>query len=738
MFYSHLIFVRDGPISKIWLAAHVLRQLKAKDITALDITKGAAVVMNGESKEGTPFALRICGQLLYGLTRIYQKKVELVSDEAKTIQHKLDSLHKHGHSDELEVEEKAGYAAAPGTPARAARKSRIELDATELRARDAQITLHDKHNPYDDVDAYANLGAGGFDDIELMDSSMLDAFVTKEWKDDISILGTPLGQFDSQSGILQLAGGNVQLVDDNVELMDIDQQPLVDDGEAGIGIDDEARDVSHLSDGRDESRIAEGRATDKSVAPGFDLSTSILPTDGTTLKGLTSQYDDQEFGAGGDGALVGDDFGQHLSPGPSRPGSIAAGEDEVDIDAELEARQAELRALKLAQSKKANQKRKIAPYQSVIDDVTEVSRDDVRRWLSDPSDIMREKEDRLLRSISMSNNLEALTESHRHQHIADHHAHGHGAHGRTGPHLFDHLSTGTGHAASQRLTSLTRRLVAAGEVGRFANKLMELMEERFNCESHVPGLPYDAKLDTTVGPADAARNASALGEDVPAGVDLSGIGMDDLSFGNFAIGGEDSFTQEGADGAGGALLDDESMEIIGEEAIDDLVPITGEPPVDGDELYNVDDFNTTSTDDAAQSRRRDAEVRDWWSESERASASGSQQRPSGDSAFTQRTNKMLSILMDHYTPPQPLPFSTLLDGKVRAIAAGSFYQLLILASRGQIAIDQQEQFGEINITIDGKKKAPTTTSATGRGKKRGKQQAVEEDQPIESQMSELY
>ncbi|CAO2189046.1 unnamed protein product [Urochloa humidicola] len=71
MFYSHTILARKSPLGTVWIAAHLERKIKKPQIDGIDIPSYAESIMFPE----VPIALRLSGHLLLGLVRIYSWKV---------------------------------------------------------------------------------------------------------------------------------------------------------------------------------------------------------------------------------------------------------------------------------------------------------------------------------------------------------------------------------------------------------------------------------------------------------------------------------------------------------------------------------------------------------------------------------------------------------------------------------------------------------------------------------------
>ncbi|MEW5308156.1 MAG: hypothetical protein WDW38_000134 [Sanguina aurantia] len=70
MFYSTQILARNGPLGLVWLAAHMERQLRKSQVadTSIPVTVDALLDPNA------PLALRLSGQLMLGVVRIYARK----------------------------------------------------------------------------------------------------------------------------------------------------------------------------------------------------------------------------------------------------------------------------------------------------------------------------------------------------------------------------------------------------------------------------------------------------------------------------------------------------------------------------------------------------------------------------------------------------------------------------------------------------------------------------------------
>ncbi len=78
MFYAEAILSRRGPLAKVWLAAHWERKLSKTQTLQTDITQSVDAIMG---QEVVPMALRLSGQLLLGVCRIYSRKAKYLLDD---------------------------------------------------------------------------------------------------------------------------------------------------------------------------------------------------------------------------------------------------------------------------------------------------------------------------------------------------------------------------------------------------------------------------------------------------------------------------------------------------------------------------------------------------------------------------------------------------------------------------------------------------------------------------------
>lgn len=71
MFYSVQLLAKKGPLGTVWIAGHLDKRLKRNQIYETNIASSVDSIINPEA----PLALRLSGQLLLGVVRIYSRKI---------------------------------------------------------------------------------------------------------------------------------------------------------------------------------------------------------------------------------------------------------------------------------------------------------------------------------------------------------------------------------------------------------------------------------------------------------------------------------------------------------------------------------------------------------------------------------------------------------------------------------------------------------------------------------------
>lgn len=93
MFFSDQLLNKDGPLAYAWLAANLEKKLTKQQLMKASITKSAKAVENSSKaldvsdsqRDVEPMALRLSGQLLYGIVRIYSRKSKYLYEDVSDI-----------------------------------------------------------------------------------------------------------------------------------------------------------------------------------------------------------------------------------------------------------------------------------------------------------------------------------------------------------------------------------------------------------------------------------------------------------------------------------------------------------------------------------------------------------------------------------------------------------------------------------------------------------------------------
>lgn len=78
MFYSDTLLSKTGPLARVWLASNMERKLTKKDCLSSNLESSIEVMVDQGS---APMALRLSGQLLLGVVRIYNRKARYLLED---------------------------------------------------------------------------------------------------------------------------------------------------------------------------------------------------------------------------------------------------------------------------------------------------------------------------------------------------------------------------------------------------------------------------------------------------------------------------------------------------------------------------------------------------------------------------------------------------------------------------------------------------------------------------------
>ncbi|KAK6519276.1 sister chromatid cohesion protein 1 [Arthrobotrys megalospora] len=96
MFYSETLLSKTGPLARVWLSANLERKLTKSNILTSNIQTSVDAIV-GEDQ--APMALRLSGQLLLGVVRIYSRKARYLLDDCSEALMKIKMAFRPGNVD---------------------------------------------------------------------------------------------------------------------------------------------------------------------------------------------------------------------------------------------------------------------------------------------------------------------------------------------------------------------------------------------------------------------------------------------------------------------------------------------------------------------------------------------------------------------------------------------------------------------------------------------------------------
>ncbi|PVV03531.1 hypothetical protein BB560_001984 [Smittium megazygosporum] len=100
MFYSDTVILQKGPLSKVWLAAHLEKKMNKAQFIQTSIVNSVGALMDSERP---PLALRLSGQLLLGMARIYSRKAKYLLEDCTEALLKIRMAFRTGAVDMIEA-----------------------------------------------------------------------------------------------------------------------------------------------------------------------------------------------------------------------------------------------------------------------------------------------------------------------------------------------------------------------------------------------------------------------------------------------------------------------------------------------------------------------------------------------------------------------------------------------------------------------------------------------------------
>ncbi|KAF2859511.1 hypothetical protein K470DRAFT_258848 [Piedraia hortae CBS 480.64] len=97
MFYSDALLARNGPLARVWLASNLERKLTKQNVLAEKLETKVMDIIGRDS--APPMALRMSGQLLLGVVRIYSRKTRYLLDDCSEALIKIRMAFRPGQVD---------------------------------------------------------------------------------------------------------------------------------------------------------------------------------------------------------------------------------------------------------------------------------------------------------------------------------------------------------------------------------------------------------------------------------------------------------------------------------------------------------------------------------------------------------------------------------------------------------------------------------------------------------------
>ncbi|PSN64588.1 hypothetical protein BS50DRAFT_576028 [Corynespora cassiicola Philippines] len=99
MFFPEQLLSKQGPLARVWLAANVEKKLTKTQVLQDKIVDDIEVIVKPDGVAGGPLALRLSGQLLLGVVRIYSRKARYLLDDCNDALWKIKMAFRPGNID---------------------------------------------------------------------------------------------------------------------------------------------------------------------------------------------------------------------------------------------------------------------------------------------------------------------------------------------------------------------------------------------------------------------------------------------------------------------------------------------------------------------------------------------------------------------------------------------------------------------------------------------------------------
>jgi cohesin complex subunit SCC1 len=94
MFYSETLLSKTGPLARVWLSANLERKLSKNHILSASVKDSVEAIVTPNQ---APMALRLSGQLLLGVVRIYSRKARYLLDDCNEALMKIKMVGRRYH-----------------------------------------------------------------------------------------------------------------------------------------------------------------------------------------------------------------------------------------------------------------------------------------------------------------------------------------------------------------------------------------------------------------------------------------------------------------------------------------------------------------------------------------------------------------------------------------------------------------------------------------------------------------
>ncbi|KAK2593927.1 sister chromatid cohesion protein 1 [Conoideocrella luteorostrata] len=124
MFYSETLLQKSGPLARVWLSANLERKLSKNHILQSNVTDSVEAIITPNQ---APMALRLSGQLLLGVVRIYQRKTRYLLDDCNEAMMKIKMAFRSSGNNDMAANLQMGNREALLLPDRITPYDNLEL-----------------------------------------------------------------------------------------------------------------------------------------------------------------------------------------------------------------------------------------------------------------------------------------------------------------------------------------------------------------------------------------------------------------------------------------------------------------------------------------------------------------------------------------------------------------------------------------------------------------------------------